>query len=97
MIRLGNGMLKCDENKEEIDNVWFHYKKTFEVLIIKLSDFILFLANKNKILIKLVLVENEILVIQDAVEFNTNYHIPYIYSVFSKNMIIHMKIIKENS
>ena len=43
---IGNGMLKCDENREEFDNAGFHCKKTFEVPIVKLSDFIPYLSNK---------------------------------------------------
>ena len=84
---LGNGMLKCDENKESIDNDGFHWIKTFEVPIIKLSSFIPYLANKNLALIKLDIEGSEPLVMQDAIEFITKYHIPYIYSEFSINMI----------
>ena len=49
---LGNGMLKCDESREEFVNDGFHWKKTFEVPIIKLSDFIPYLSTKNLVLIK---------------------------------------------
>ena len=84
---LGNGMLKCDENKESIDNDGFHWIKTFEVPIMKLSSFIPYLANKNLALIKLDIEGCEPLVMQDAIEFITKYHIPYIYSEFSINMI----------
>ena len=84
---LGNGMLKCDEKKEEFDNAGFHWKKTFEVPIVKLSDFIPYLSNKKIALIKLDIEGSEALVMQDAIEFITKYHIPYIYSEFSKNMM----------
>ena len=85
---LGNGMLKCDEKNEEFDNAGFHWKKTFEVPIVKLSDFIPYLSNKKIALIKLDIEGSEALVMQDAIEFITKYHIPYIYSEFSKNMMI---------
>ena len=84
---LGNGMLKCDENREEFDNDGFHWKKTFEVPIIKLSDFIPYLGMKNLALIKLDIEGSEALVMQDAIEFITKYHIPYIYSELSINML----------
>ena len=84
---LGNGMLKCDEYREEFDNAGFHWKKIFEVPIIKLSDFIPFLSIKNIVLIKLDIEGSEALVMQDAAEFITKYHIPFIYSEFSKNML----------
>ena len=84
---LGNGMLKCDENKESLDNDGFHWIKTFEVPMIKLSSFIPYFANKNLALIKLDIEGSEALVMQDAIEFITKYHIPYIYSEFSINMI----------
>ena len=84
---LGNGMLKCDESREEFINDGFHWKKSFEVPIIKLSDFIPYFSNKNLALIKLDIEGSEALVMQDAIEFITKYHIPYIYSEFSLNMI----------
>ena len=84
---LGNGMLKCDESKETIVNDGFHWKKTFEVPIIKLSSFIPYLAKKNLALIKLDIEGSEALVMQDAIELITKYHIPYIFSEFSVNMI----------
>ena len=85
---LGNGMLKCDENKEAFDNDGFHWIKTFEVPLIKLSNFIPYLANKHLALIKLDIEGSEALVMKDAIEFVTKYHIPYIFSEFSINMII---------
>ena len=87
MTGLGNGMLKCDENKESLDNDGFHWIKTFEVPIIKLSSFIPYFAHKNLALIKLDIEGSEALVMQDAIEFITKYHIPYIYSEFSISMI----------
>ena len=84
---LGNGMLKCDENREEFDNDGFHWKKTFEVPIIKLSNFIPYFARKNLALIKLDIEGSEALVMQDCVEFITKYRIPYIYSELSINML----------
>ena len=84
---LGNGMVKCDENREEFDNAGFHWKKTFEVPIIKLSDFIPYLVSKNLALIKLDIEGSEALVMQEAFELITKYHIPYIYSEFNMAMI----------
>ena len=84
---LGNGMLKCDENRESFNNDGFKWVKTFEVQIIKLSSFIPYLAKKNLALIKLDIEGSEALVMKDAIEFITKYHIPYIYSEFSFNMI----------
>ena len=72
-------MIKCDETKEEFDNDGFHWKKSFEVLITKLSRFIPYLANKNVAVIKLDIEGSEALVMQDAIELITKYHIPYMY------------------
>lgn len=62
-------------------------EKSFEVPIVKLSSFIPYLANKNLALIKLDIEGSEALVVKDAIEFMTKYHIPYIYSEFNVNMI----------
>ena len=84
---LGNGMLKCDETKEKFYNAGFHWIKSFEVPIIKLSRFISYFSKKNLALIKLDIEGSEALVMQDAIEFITKYHIPYIYSEYSTSMI----------
>jgi len=84
---LGNGMLKCDENRESFDNAGFHWIKTFEVPIIKLSNFIPYFSKKNLALIKLDIEGSEALVMKDAIDLIKKYHIPYIYSEFSTNMI----------
>ena len=84
---IGNGMIKCDEDREEFNNAGFHWKKSFEVPIIKLSDFIPYFVNKNLALIKLDIEGSEALVMQDAIEFISKYHIPYIYSEFSLSML----------
>ena len=80
-------MLKCDENRKEFVNDGFHWKKIFKVPITKLSDFIPYFANKHLALIKLDIEGSEALVMKDAIEFITKYHIPYIYSEFNINMI----------
>ena len=80
-------MVKCDEIKEEFNNDGFHWKKSFEVQITKLSHFIPYLADKNLAFIKLDIEGSEGVVMQDAIELITKYHIPYIFSEFSVNMI----------
>ena len=84
---IGNGMLKCDDNRETFRNDGFLWKKIFEVPIVKLSSFIPYLVKKNLALIKLDIEGSESLVMRDAIEFVTKYHIPYIFSEYSKNMI----------
>ena len=84
---LGNGMLKCNENKESFDNAGYHWIKTFEVKIIKLSTLIPYLSTKNLALIKLDIEGSEALVMKDAIELIVKYHIPYIFSEFSVEMI----------
>ena len=84
---IGNGMLKCDDNRESFNNAGFHWIKTFEVPIVKLSNFIPYLSKKHLALIKLDIEGSEALVMQDAIEFVTKLHIPFIYSEFSINMI----------
>ena len=80
-------MLKCDDNRETFRNDGFLWKKIFEVPIVKLSSFIPYLVKKNLALIKLDIEGSESLVMRDAIEFVTKYHIPYIFSEYSKNMI----------
>ena len=84
---IGNGMIKCDENKEEFDNDGFHWKKSFEVPITKLSRFIPYLADKNLAFIKLDIEGSEGVVMQDAIELITKYHVPYVLAEYSKAMI----------
>ena len=84
---IGNGMIKCDDNRETLNSDGFLWKKTFEVPLIKLSSFIPYFTNKNLALIKLDIEGSEALVMKEAIEFITKLHIPYIYSEFSFNMI----------
>ena len=84
---LGNGMIKCDDNRETFKNDGFIWNKTFEVQIIKLSSLIPYFAKKKLALIKIDIEGSEALVMQDAIDFIKKYHIPYIYSEFSENML----------
>jgi FkbM family methyltransferase len=44
---IGNGMVLCDEKKEIISAMRFNFNKTFEVKLIKLSNFLHYFSNKN--------------------------------------------------
>lgn len=84
---IGNGILLCDDDKEYINVDGFEWKKSFEVNIMKLSDFIPYISDKNVVLLKLDIEGSEGLAIEDGIELITKYHIPYIFSEFSLTML----------
>ena len=65
---IGNGILLCDEKKENITIKDYHFTKTFEVSLTKLSNFIPFLSSKNLALIKIDIEGAEGKVIEEGIE-----------------------------
>jgi hypothetical protein len=49
----GNGMVLCNENEEKIKTLKYNFNKTFKIKLTKLSNFLIYLSNKNIALIKL--------------------------------------------
>lgn len=80
---IGNGIVLCDENNERTNASGFNFKKTFEIKLTKLSNFIPFLLEKNLALIKLDIEGAEGKVIEDAIELINKYHIPFIFAEFN--------------
>ena len=80
---IGNGVVLCNKNKEKANASGYNFKKSFEVGLIKLSNFLPFLSNKNIALIKLDIEGGEGKVIEDAIELINKYHIPFIFSEFN--------------
>jgi hypothetical protein len=52
-----------------------------------LSNFLIYLSNKNIALIKLDLEWGEGIVIEDALELISKYHIPFVFSEFNPNFL----------
>ena len=84
---IGNGMLLCDEEKENLMVDGYHWKKKFEVRVMKLSDFIPYISDKNLALVKLDIEGSEGQAIKNGIELVNKYHIPYIFSEFSPGML----------
>ena len=80
---IGNGVVLCDKNYERIHLDDLTFKKTFDVSITKLSNFMPYLSNKNIGLIKLDIEGSEAKVVEDAIELISKYHIPFVFSEFN--------------
>ena len=85
---IGNGAVLCDKNDERIRMGTTYFKKTFEVNLIKLSNFMPYLLNKNIALIKLDIEGGEGKVIKDAIELISKYHVPFVFSEFNSEFLI---------
>ena len=87
MDGIGNGMVLCNENEEKIKALKYNFNKTFEIKLTKLSNFLPYLSNKNIALIKLDIEGGEGIVIEDALELITKYHVPFVFSEFNPNFL----------
>ena len=85
---IGNGAVLCDKNDERIRVGTTNFKKTFEVSLIKLSNFMPYLSNKNVALIKLDIEGGEGKVMKDAIELICKYHVPFVFSEFNPEFLI---------
>ena len=75
----GNGFIECDLNH----NLSTSFKKTGEIVLTKLSNYLPFFNNKNLILIKMDIEGAERNAIDGGIEFITKYHVPFIFFEFS--------------
>ena len=84
---IGNGAVLCNKDFDStvIDGLTF--KKSFEVSLTKLSNFIPYLSNKNIGLIKIDIEGGEEEVIKDGIELISKYHVPFVFSEFSPNYL----------
>lgn len=80
-------MVLCNENEEKIKAMRFNFNKTFEIKLTKLSKFLPYLSNKNIALIKLDIEGGEGIVIEDAIELISKYHVPFVFSEFNPNFL----------
>ena len=84
---IGNGILLCDEKKKNFRVKEYHFTKTFEVSLTKLSNFIPFLSSKNLALIKIDIEGAEGKVIEEGIELINKFHIPYIFSEYNTKLL----------
>jgi FkbM family methyltransferase len=84
---IGNGIVLCNENEKKIKAFRFYFKKTFEIKLTKLSNFLPYLSKKNIALIKLDIEGGEGIVIEDALELISKYHVPFVFSEFSPEFL----------
>ena len=85
---IGNGILFCNEKKNKIKISGYYFKKTFEVNLTKLSNFIPFLSNKNIALLKLDIEGGEGKAIESGIDLINKIHVPFIFSEFSPKMLL---------
>ena len=84
---IGNGIVLCNENEKKIKAFRFYFNKTFEIKLTKLSNFLPYLSNKNIALIKLDIEGGEGIVIEDAIELISKYHVPFVFSEFNPYLL----------
>ena len=80
----GNGIVICNKDKFE-DNKTFQKNST--VSLTKLSNFILYLSDKNIALIKLDIEGAESKAIESGIELITKYHVPFIFIEFTPSFL----------
>ena len=73
------GTVFCDENK----NISKHLKKSGQVHLTKLSNYIPFLLNKKLVLMKIKIDGSEGKAIEGGIKLITKYHIPFIFLEFN--------------
>ena len=78
ITNVGNGMTICEKK----DKLPFYLKKTGEIILTKLSNYIQFLAGKNLVLIKIDVEGGEEKVFEGGIEIISKYHVPFIFMEF---------------
>ena len=84
---IGNGMVMCD-NEIHNKEIKKEFRKTGEISLTKLSNFIPYLYDKNLALIKIDIEGMEGKAIKGGIEFINKYHIPYILLEFTPRALI---------
>ena len=80
---IGNGILLCNENKNEVEVGGYIFNKSFSIDLMRLSTIIPYFANKNLALIKMDIEGGEGKAIEDALVLINKMHVPYIFSEYN--------------
>ena len=80
---IGNGILLCDENKNEVEVGGYIFNKSFSINLMRLSTIIPYFSNKNLALIKMDIEGGEGKAIEDAIVLINKMHVPYIFSEYN--------------
>ena len=75
---IGDGTVVCEKNK----NILPIFKKTGNIILTKLSNYINFLSKNNLVLIKMDVEGSEEKAIKGGIEIITKYHVPFIFMEF---------------
>ena len=79
----GDKVIFCEKK----DNLPSHFKKTAEIILTKLSNYIQFFSDKNLALIKIDVEGGEGKVFEGGIEIITKYHVPLIFMEFFQNSL----------
>ena len=79
----GDGIMICEKK----DNLPSDFKKTGEITLTKLSNYIQFLSEKNLVLIKIDVEGGEGKVFEGGIEIITKYHVPFIFMEFFRDFL----------
>ena len=79
----GNGFINCELN----NNLTNSFKKSGEILLTKLSNYLPFFMDKDLVLIKMDIEGAERKAIDGGIELITKYHIPFIFLEFSPKLL----------
>ena len=82
---IGNGMVICDTNIRRPS--FLFSKRTGEIFLTRLSNYIPFLIGKNLALIKIDIEGSEGKALESGIELITKYHIPFIFLEFTKDSL----------
>lgn len=83
-----NGMVICNKSKIENKNIGKRFKKSNDIKLTRLSNFIPYLKNKNIALIKLDVEGAEGKAIESGIELITKYHVPFIEMEFTPSFLL---------
>ena len=83
----GNGMIICDKKKIKNKKLKNLFKKSSQVSLTKLSNFIPYLSKKNIALIKIDIEGAEGNSIESGIEMITKYHVPFFFIEFSPDFL----------
>ena len=79
---IGNGAVLCNENENITRAGNLKLQKEFEIKLTKLSNFFPYLSNKKIALIKLDIEGGEGIVIEEAIDLISKYHVPFLFAEF---------------
>lgn len=79
---IGNGAVLCNENKNKTTAGNLRLQKEFEIRLTKLRNFMPYVSNKQFALIKLDIEGGEGIVVEDAIELISKFHVPFVFTEF---------------